>query len=142
MQRASVMITQLLLCTISGGEGDHAENGSVAVKRSFIAVGRRKCYRLHCPGCGHHRTLPGPGPAPGAESGSFQHNTNNYKVKTTCKLSRTLNTLSGAQLQLFNYTIIRYKLKTYVNAICTRTVHLTSCTSNIAYDSLRLHECV
>ena len=101
MQRASVMITQLLHGTISGGEGDHAENGSVAVKRSFIAVGRRKCYRLHCPGCGHHSTLPGPGPAPGTESGSFQHNTNNYKVKTTCKLSRTLNTLSGAQLQLF-----------------------------------------
>ena len=90
MQRASVMITQLLLCTIYLGvrvTSDHAENGSVAVKRSFIAVGRRKCYRLHCPGCGHHSTLPGPGPAPGAESGSFQHNTNNYKVKTTCKLS-------------------------------------------------------
>ena len=122
MQCASVMITQLLLCTISGGEGDHAENGLVAVKRSFIAVGRRKCYRLHCPGCGHHSTLPGHGPAPGTESGSFQHNTNNYKVKTTCKLSRTLNTLSGAQLQFFQL------YHNYIQAqnIHKRSVHVQS----------------
>ena len=141
MQCASVMITQLLLYTVYLGvrvttlRMDRWQWNGVLLQWAEESV-------IGCIVPAVDITAPCPAPGPPQVPSLDHFNITPITIKLKPHVNYREHSL-GLNYNCSNYTIIGYNLKTYVNAIVhtytySPRVHLTSCTSNIAYDSLRL----
>ena len=136
MQCASVMITQLLLYTVSGGEGDQWPVTTLRMDRwqwngVLLQWAEESVIGCIVPAVDITAPCPAPGPPQVPSLDHFNITPITIKLKPHVNYREHWILSLGLNYNCSNYTIIGYNLKTYVNAIVhtytySPRVHLTS----------------